>query len=712
MNLRRVLVVVPMAIGAILLQSAFWVPTYGSQAKGNAGRLTTYIEASIGDAKRLNPILASDQGSSDIYGRRIMEALIDSDENLNLKGRLAESWVTTEEAYLAPIPERRLPDGASATAATLMERLKTALTDGKLGALTSVVDSVEVVPPLERTFNESIIRPGKDGKPEPYEIKGKVSIPERVKLRLKSVTPDLFERLKPVLGADYFDVYPFERAFRLAKPGDLALLRPKLKDLFPVGEHNPVITFRLRKGVRFHDGAPFTSRDVRFTYLAANDPRNASPRSSSFEPIRDVEILDDYAVRVIYKRLYAPAIIDWALEIIPEHRLGEVGLKAEMDRRKISPEARKQFTLRESDFNQNPIGTGPFRFVEWKPEEFIHLTRNEDYWGPRPEYRDIYARVIPDYVAQELELRAGAVDYYQPLPHQANRYRKDEDYHFLQRSEGYYSYIGYNLRRPLFQDVRVRRALGMAIDVDAIIKYVLYGQGKRATGPFYSNTPYYDPDTPLLPYDPKAALDLLESAGWKRNAEGWLEKDGKVFEFTLITNNANPQRKAIMTLAQAAWRKIGVRCSIQDFEWTVFLEDFVDVNQFDAFVLAWGGGDINPDKYEVWHSTQTDSYELNHVGYKSAEADALIERIREEYDHDKQIELTKQLHRMIANDAPYTFLIEPRQAAVLDKKIMLVDRAPDGTERYSQIERVPSGEIAYFFNKWRKLPHAVAVPEN
>jgi ABC-type transport system substrate-binding protein len=308
----------------------------------------------------------------------------------------------------------------------------------------------------------------------------------------------------------------------------------------------------------------------------------------------------------------------------------------------------------------------------------------------------------------ELEFHAGALDWYDALPHQAARYRKDPEYQVLARNRGYFSYIGYNARRPLFQDVRVRRALGMALDVNSIIKYALSGEGKRSSGPYVSNTPFSDPDVKPLPYDPAGAAALLAEAGWHKNSGGMLEKDGKLFEFTLVTNNGNPQRKAIMTIAQEAWRKLGIDCKIQAFEWTVFLEDFVHALNFDAVVLAWVGGGMTPDKYELWHSSQTHPYELNYTGYKSSRADELIMRIREEYDFDAQVQLARELHRLIAEDQPYTFLYETLEPVVLDKRIARVIRRPDGSEAIKKIQPSPSGAIDTYFYEWRKLN---AAPE-
>jgi ABC-type transport system substrate-binding protein len=249
----------------------------------------------------------------------------------------------------------------------------------------------------------------------------------------------------------------------------------------------------------------------------------------------------------------------------------------------------------------------------------------------------------------------------------------------------------------------------MAIDVNSIIKYVLSGEGKPATGPYYSNTPYYDPDVEPVAYDPKGALELLGQAGWHRNAAGMLEKDGKVFAFTLVTNAGNLQRKAIMTIAQEAWRKLGIDIKVQEFEWTVFLEEFVEQNNFDAIVLAWGGGAINPDHHTLWHSSQTHPYQQNHAGYESAEADELIMKIRATYDFDEQVRLTRRLHRVVAEDQPYTFLYERLTPYVFDKRIAIARHDLHGAEHAEKLTTPPSGEVFHFFKDWRKFSQ---VPEN
>ena len=594
MRTKWLLIALPLVIFGVLAQSAFWVPTYASQAEHDPERLATFLRADIGDVKHLTPILQTEAGAADIMLDNVTEALVDADENGNLVPRLAERWEVSEEAYLAVLPDRKLPDGTQVTAQNLLALIQRAWKGAQLGGVEASIQSLELVPSETRALSETVLIDNEKGNKEPVAVDMTVQVPERVKFRLSKVEPQLFEQLEPIIGKSYFEKYPFADRFQLKKPELLPQIQDKLPELLGIGEHNPVLTFFLRPGVRWHDGAPLTAEDVKFTYEALVDPKVASPRSASYVTIKSVDVVDELTARVTYKRLYSPAIIDWSLELMPKHLLDETALAREMTARGIPAAARKTFTLRDSSYNLKPIGTGPFRFAEWVPDQFIRLTRNDDYWGRKAEYRELYFRVIPDYLTMELEFQSGALDRYEAQPYQAERYIADPSYHVVSSPEGQYAYIGYNMRRPLFQDARVRRALGMAIDVDSIIKYVLYGQGRRSTGPYFSSTPFNDKTVKPLRYDPDGAAALLAEAGWKKNAQGLLEKDGNVFQFTLVTNNANQQRKAVMTIAQEAWRKLGIDCKIQVFEWTVFIAEFIDVWQFRRLRIGLDGGRFEP----------------------------------------------------------------------------------------------------------------------
>ncbi len=704
MFVKRLLLFIPLVLVLFLLQSYFWVPTYENQAAGNPNRLVTYIEASSGDAKILNPTLNADSASSSIVNH-VFDGLLDLDENLDIRGRLATDWKITERAYLLVNPHHRFPDGKEVTGTTLLHRIQAAWNAGTDEGLKRYVQSLELLPSTQREETVSLLLPNAEGKPQLEDVVVSVKVPARIAFTLSQVDQDLFDRLKPILGEQYFEHFPYDQLIRypkdLGKEAENAL-REKFSDILPVGEHNPTIVFHLRQGVNFHDGHEFDAGDVKFTYEAIMNPKNLSPRTPDFEPIKTVEVVDPYRVKIIYKRLYSPAINAWTMGILPEHLLNDAAMDREKRDRGLSEEAQATFGMRDSQFNRHPIGSGRFKFEEWKGDQFIHLKRSDGYWEGPAEYQDFYMRVIPELFTQEVEFKTGAVDFYSALPHQVDRYKSDPTYQWFSSLSFAYNYIGYNNRKPMFAQADIRRALGMAINVDEIIQYLVYGEGERTTGPYPKNTEWYDQAISPLPYDPQGAQAIFEQHGWSLNGDGWLEKDGKIFEFNLITNNGNPIRKNLLTIAQNAWKKIGVKVNTQVFEWAVFLGDFVNTGDFDAVVLGWSMG-IDPDLYQIWHSSQAGPQQLNFVGYKSQRADELIVRIRQEYNRDRQRELTYELHRLIHEDQPYTFLYAPLSTRVLDKKIVLVQKDNEGKEDYQKIYPIKSGDVTFHFHKWRKL---------
>ncbi len=705
MIVKRLLLFTPLLLSALFLQSYFWVPSFEEQTRGNPGRLTEYRTASIGDATLLNPVLSADVSSSQIESL-VFEGLLDRDANLRFRGRLATSWEITEQAAFYVDDKGGATQSARAVAQRIREAARSpASFDPSLRETLQAIEQVTLIPARSDTLTRPLPGPAE----APRSVRVRIEAPARIRLRLSRVVPELFTHLGNLLGAEIFDAFAPERHVHFDPPLDPERAREMARELLPPVEHNPILTFHLRPGVIFHDGDPFDARDVKFTYEAIMDPRNLSPRSADFEPVKSVEVLDRLRVRVVYKRLYSPALASWGIGILPEHLLNARALAAEARQQGRDPEG---FSLRDSRFNRRPIGCGPFVFRQWRSDQFIRLERFEHYWEGPPRYRSYVFRIIPDRLTQEMEFYAGTLDSYgdtpwmSPLgvpPHQVARLKQHPAFQTFSGTASGYTYIGYNLRREPFDDPRVRRALGMAVDVGAIIKHVLYGQGEPVTGPFLKQTDYYDHQVQPLPYDPEGALRLLQEAGWRRNAKGWLEREGQRLRFTLITNSGNDLRKAILAVAQNAWRRIGIDVRTDVLEWSVFIQERVDKADFDALILGWYQP-VEPDLYQIWHSSQTGSHQLNFIGFKNQEADRLIVRIRREYDHAKQVADCHRLHRLIAREQPYTFLYARRWTAVLDKRIVMAEAAPDGTLRYKPIKAGPAGLFALDFNRWMKLP--------
>ncbi len=702
---RRLLIALPIIVCAFLLQSYFWTPTYEQQARLTPERLRHFIHASIGDAEILNPILSSDTASSDVHGM-IFEGLIDRDRDLNWRGRVAESWAINKTSYLVVNPDdERSPEEIQNALRDAIERhrdedtplaagLRNIIEVGEVQPAETLTETVHELPPPDEDTDEP---------PEPEEVTLTIHRPPRIVLEMDEVDQDLDRWLEEVLGEGYLSGFDGPKHIEVS-PAAFAVNAARYAETFqPAIEHNPIITFHLRRGVLFHDGVELDSGDVKFTYEAIMNPANASPRSSSYEPVKAVETPDKYTVRVIYKRLFYPGFGSWYMGILPEHLLNEEALKAEAKRRGIPPD---EFSLRQSRFNRRPVGSGPFRFSRWQSDEFVELLRFDDYWEGPPEYERWTMRIIPDLVTQEMEFYAGAIDRFGAQPHQVERLRKDPRFQSFSGLAFGYNYIGYNARREPFDDPRVRKALGMAIDIDEIIEYVFYNQAERMTGPFPKQTDYYNHDIPTLPYDPERAKELLAEAGFELNDAGWLERDGRRFQFTLITNQGNPIRLDILTLAQDSWRRLGIDVRTDVVEWSVFISRYINQSEFDACILGWSMS-IDPDLFQIWHSSQTNPGQLNFVGFKNERADELIVRIRREYDDEERVRMCHELHELIAKKQPYTFISVGMWTALLDRRIVRVQRDDEGNViGYKRIVPTITGSYTYDFDEWLKVPDA------
>jgi ABC-type transport system substrate-binding protein len=705
---RRILIFTPVCLVILLLQSYFWVPTYEQQTRGNPERFSEYLTASIGDATLLNPILSADASSSEIE-TKVFEGLIDYDKNLHFRGRLATGWKIYEEAYFYVSPPTDIPGLGRASPQQIADFLIAAQKNenrspAELRNTLANISRISVVPP--RNWQEIKSLEENNGSGNRKKITIDVSAPARIKMVLKQVDPQLFKNLTLILGKDYFANFEPRGFLKAAVELHGDQITSLAGEMLPAVEHNPVIEFFLRPGVLFHDGHEFDAGDVKFTYDSIMNPKNLSPRVSGYEPVKSVDIIDPLKVRIIYKRLYSPAIGTWSMGILPQHLLNDEALKEEARRLGKDPE---QFTMRQSLFNRNPVGCGPFVFSEWKSDQHIILDRFEHYWEGAPNYKQYVFRIIPDLLTQEMEFYAGTLDVYGGgypphgiPPHQIDRFKNDDRYQTISDTAFGYTYIGYNIRRKPFDDPVVRRALSMAIDVDRIIKFVLNDQGERITGPFVKQTDFYNRDIEMIPYNPEGALELLQQAGWHRDADGWLEKDGNRLQFTLITNSGNDSRKSILAIAQNAWRQLGIDVRTDLVEWSVFIEERVNKLDFDALILGWVM-DIEPDLYQIWHSSQTNPHQLNFVGFENEEADELIIKIRQEYNNDRKVQYCHRLHEIIAAELPYTFLYVRKWTAVLDRRIVIKEADNQGRISYRKITPTQTGLLDYDFNRWVKL---------
>ena len=457
-----------------------------------------------------------------------------------------------------------------------------------------------------------------------------------------------------IAGLIFNGLIKYDKDIRIV--GDLA-------ESWEISKDGLVITFHLRKGVRWHDGRPFTAADVLYTYQVTVDPKTPTAYAGDFLKVKKAEVLDDWTFRATYDKPFAPALMSWSVGILPKHLL-----------------AGKEITT--SPLGRRPIGTGPYKFKEWVTGQKIVLVSNPDYFEGRPYIDGYILRIIPDTATMFLELRANGIDRMGLTPLQYTRQTESnlfrENFNKYRYLSFAYTYMGYNLKNPLFTDKRVRQAIAHAVNRVEMIDGVLLGLGKPATGPYKPGTWAHNPNVRDYPYDPAKATALLAEAGWKDlNGDGVLEKDGRPFAFEIITNQGNEIRAKCAEIIQRRLAEVGIKVKIRVVEWAAFVKDFINKRKFDATILGWTIP-MEPDLYDVWHSSKTGPEELNFISYKNAEVDALIEKGRETFDQSVRKRCYDRIQEILAEEQPYLFLYVPDALPIVHARFRGVEVAPLG----------------------------------
>lgn len=474
-----------------------------------------------------------------------------------------------------------------------------------------------------------------------------------------------------IAGLIYNGLVKYDKNMNIV--GDLA-------ESWDISKNGLVITFHLRKGVKWHDGRPFTAKDVLYTYQVTVDPKTPTAYAGDFLKVKKAEVLDDYTFRVTYDKPFAPSLISWSSAILPRHLL-------------------EGQDITKSSLARHPVGTGPYLFKEWLAGQKIVLVSNADYFEGRPYVGGHVTRIIPDMATMFLELRARNIDMMGLTPLQYTR--QTENNLFRQSFDKYrylafaYTYLGYNLKHPFFVDKRVRQAISYAINKEEIISGVLLGLGKPATGPYKPGTWAYNENVKTYSYNPQKARELLRAAGWtKTNNDGFLEKDGLPFTFELITNQGNETRQKCAEIIQRQLKEVGIDVKIRILEWAAFINDFISKRRFEAVILGWTIP-LDPDAYDVWHSSKTAPEELNFISYKNPEVDALLEKARSTFDQKLRKKYYDRFQEILVEDQPYTFLYVPDELVIISKRFRGIEPAPIGLSHNFIKWYVPKDEQKY-----------------
>lgn len=383
--------------------------------------------------------------------------------------------------------------------------------------------------------------------------------------------------------------------------------------------------FTLRKDVKFHDGVPLTAEDVKFTYDYIRDKKNSHPYVTFFDLIENIEVVSPYVVKFTTKQPYAPLMANLNLCIAPKH-------------------------IAEKDVNAldaRPVGSGPYKFVEWKPQEHIKLVANGEYWQKKlPKIKNITLRTMSETTTRIVALESGKVDVADHLPVGQMKKLKDEGLVVKQTQPNGYNLIAFNHSVKPFNDKRVREAMAIALNRQEIVDFVWYGQNKLVNSPILPESWAYEPKVRNNKQDIAKAKKLLADAGYPNG-----------FEFT-FSFEADDNVKKFVEIANQQWAQVGIKGKLSSKEWGAF---FDDIKGGRYQVCAWQSLDQkDPDipLYRMFHSRNLAPSGYNWHYYKNPELDTTLDAARTTLDKKKRIELYKKAQRILTDDFVSIYLAE------------------------------------------------------
>ena len=437
----------------------------------------------------------------------------------------------------------------------------------------------------------------------------------------------------------------FEGLLNYRKNGDLI---PALAaDLPKTSSDGLTYTFKLRPNLKFSDGQPLTSDDVKFTYQLAFDSQYAavaSPRRGDLSKyIASIDTPDPQTVIIKTTQVFAPFLANHALYgILPKHVLGSMTAAQ----------------INTADFNTAPsVTSGAFKFVKWDKGQQVTMARNDNYWAGAPYLDQWIYKVLPDSVAVTNQLKTGEIDIGPVDPGQFDALKTTSTVAMSEFPVPTFTFYAYQLdpskpAGPLFQDKAVRQALLYALNRDQIVSAVFFGHGTVANSVEPPTSwAYKDKPATLIKFDKSKAESLLDGAGWAKGADGTRAKNGLKLKFTMITNAGNKQRESMLQIMQQSWHDIGVEATPSLIQFPQLVSQIVSIRTFDVFLVGFNWAQ-DPDVSPLYHSRNTAAGGFNGAFFKNDQADQLLDQALTTLDKTKRKQLYSQFQDLMSDLQP------------------------------------------------------------
>jgi peptide/nickel transport system substrate-binding protein len=463
--------------------------------------------------------------------------------------------------------------------------------------------------------------------------------------------------LNPVTLASRYDRYVANYLFTPIVYLDRSLQPiPGLADSWEISDDGLTYRFELNKKATFSDGTPVRASDVVYTLEKIADPRTKAVQAydafASLDPA-GTRAIDDDTVEVKFRQRLAAQLLRFNDVLVVPERIYSTG----------------NF---EKDFITRAVGSGPYALVRRDVGKEVVLQRRKDYWGDHPHIENVIFKVINDHGTAFNALKSGDLDETLVA---SDTWLREQNNPQITRTINFqrfyslnYNYIAWNNRHPVLKDKRVRRAMSMCIPIDAVIKNLYQGTARAMSGPFTPDDWAYNPTVPVVRYDPEGALELFAKAGWKdTDGDGLLDRDGEPFAFDLLIMTGAATSQQVGQMVQSELKKVGVKVNVVMIDGSTAIQRLLAGN-YDAAYLSWDM-DPDPDPYAIFHSSQIPDRGQNFVFYANAEADRIMDEARRELDPAKRKEMYWRLHEILAEDQPYTWVVQVSAKWGLNKRV-------------------------------------------
>ena len=410
-----------------------------------------------------------------------------------------------------------------------------------------------------------------------------------------------------------------------------------------ISQDGNVWKIELKKGIKWHDGAPFTAKDVEFTYQTIINPKVAIRSRSGFDLISEFKIIDDYNVEIHLSKPFVPFAWAWQkMHIVPAHILS------------------KEADINTAPFNTQPIGTGPYKLVKRVAGSHMVYKRNMDYHRGAPAIETVIHKFVPDQTVAYTQFKTGEIDVFglhgvPPVRFEEARKLPGKD--ALETPAPWVEFIYFNCGKPQFKEKVVRQALYYAVDKEKWIKDIYYGLPPRTLSYLHPNHWAYSQNLKDPGYNPEKAAAMLEAAGWKKGADGIREKNGVKLKFTMSTTAGSKAREQAEAMIQANWKEIGVAMEIKNMPASVVWGEYTTKSQFDTLMVGWEPTvGMDPDYTARCHSKQIPAKYgtgSNYVQYENPELDKLLEEGVLISDMEKRKAVYQNIQEILHEDVPF-----------------------------------------------------------